>query len=714
MRSLRLFLFVAILVTNSIPSYCNNHIISLDNPSNCTAIFNTTFKDGKFRTKGMGGIEYDGSWNLSSYSKIEFNVTNSDNENFLLLSCILADSTGRKLNNCSIIQHGDSYTGGITEMLVRIKPGESRKVVFLLPPDVIHPEVDRRFGESLHIKNCAYSNTLGLTCYRADLKEIRTIRIVSGYSKNDTEWTISDIKIYPGEKVVPNVMKLSRGEYFPMIDRYGQFKHKNWPGKIHSDKDLWRALEAEDKDLAQHPAFEGRSRFGGWLDGPRYKGTGNFRVEKIDGKWWMIDPDGYLYWAHGVVRVTPSCAVTPLDNRHDFFEWLPKDTSDQLFKFYYTNDELLKAYYVARGEKETYDFSRANICRKYGDDYYNKYAIRCHERLKSWGMNLIANSSDKAICLMDKTPYNDRVDLGAPVEGFPKWPEFKGSNLWCWWQFIDPFDPLFETCVRAHLMEKEEQLKDPWCIGMFVDNEIQWGDLPHLGRLVAKADSDFVAKKIFLSYLHSKYNTIDSLNKAWNTSFSDWQSFMANKDEVPADANADCGEMSKMLAEKYFQTVRNVYKSIAPDKLYLGCRFAGAPEFAFMIGTKYCDVISWNIYAYELDDFSLMNGVDKPVMMGEFHFGALDRGNSSGGLKFVNNQEDKGAAYEHYVMSALKNPFVIGTNWHQFSDQAASGRFDGESFQVGIIDCCDTPYQEMVRHIRNVSKDMYSIRFGKK
>ena len=63
-----------------------------------------------------------------------------------------------------------------------------------------------------------------------------------------------------------------------------------------------------------------------------------------------------------------------------------------------------------------------------------------------------------------------------------------------------------------------------------------------------------------------------------------------------------------------------------------------------------------------------------------------------------------------YVTSALKHPFVVGVHWHQFGDQATTGRFDGENFQVGFVDCCNTPYPETIEAIREVGYHMYEIR----
>ena len=52
--------------------------------------------------------------------------------------------------------------------------------------------------------------------------------------------------------------------------------------------------------MLSNPSSKEWNKYGGFLKGPRHQGTGHFRVEKIDGKWWFLDPDGYLFWSNGV------------------------------------------------------------------------------------------------------------------------------------------------------------------------------------------------------------------------------------------------------------------------------------------------------------------------------------------------------------------------------------------------------------------------------
>jgi hypothetical protein len=46
-------------------------------------------------------------------------------------------------------------------------------------------------------------------------------------------------------------------------------------------------------------------RWGGRTDRPARRATGYFRTEQVDGRWWLVTPDGHLYWNVGVNSVRP-------------------------------------------------------------------------------------------------------------------------------------------------------------------------------------------------------------------------------------------------------------------------------------------------------------------------------------------------------------------------------------------------------------------------
>ena len=486
--------------------------------------------------------------------------------------------------------------------------------------------------------------------------------------------------------------KMATKDFLPCFDRYGQFKWREWPGKTHSDEDLKAAAADEERDLAAHPGPDRRTKFGGRADGPQLKATGRFRTEKVDGKWWLVDPEGRLFWSWGPVRVTPSSAMTPLNgnprtprvggdlpDRDCLFAELPKK-DDPFAAFYETYDDLLKPFYLARNETRWFDFSAANLRRKYGEDWFAKYADLCHRRLKSWGCNTIANSSDLRICLQDRTPYAERVECRSrPI----------AASWGTWGKFRDPFDPGFVEGVRQALEEHGREAHDPWCIGFFIDNEIQWGHkAADLARWTLWSPDDQPAKIEFVKRLAAK--GIDP-----------------KKDAVP---EAELEAFTSVLVEEYFRRTRETVKAFDKGLLYLGCRFAGAKARPWVIGAcvKHCDVVSFNIYTDKIDDWRLPDGLDAPVLIGEFHFGAHDRGLFGASLINKGNQAGRAAALKDYVGSALANPQIVGVHWHQFSDQATSGRFDGEHFQVGWTDICDRPYAETVEALRSI--DIYATR----
>jgi hypothetical protein len=122
--------------------------------------------------------------------------------------------------------------------------------------------------------------------------------------------------------------------------------------------------------------------------------------------------------------------------------------------------------------------------------------------------------------------------------------------------------------------------------------------------------------------------------------------------------------------------------------------------------------VSFNLYRESIAEFRLPEGVDKPLVVGEFHFGALDRGMLHTGLRPVEDQAARAAAYRSYLRGALAHPQFVGTHWFQYADQATTGRGDGENYQIGFIDVCDTPYAETIAASREIGRSLYQFRMS--
>ena len=204
----------------------------------------------------------------------------------------------------------------------------------------------------------------------------RVIRVQCFVSQPDRDHTleISDLQA-SGQYDGGIWLTAGPDRLFPMIDRFGQYMHSTWPGKTGDEDDLRRRIEAEDGELASHPGPTARNQYGGWSDGPQLEATGHFRATQRDGKWWLVDPEGRLFWSHGIDCVRWSSGTTPISDREFCFAELPAKDSP-LSVFYGRASWAPHGYYQDKGSYQTYNFTGSNLYRKYGESWREAFQRR--------------------------------------------------------------------------------------------------------------------------------------------------------------------------------------------------------------------------------------------------------------------------------------------------------------------------------------------------
>lgn len=96
-----------------------------------------------------------------------------------------------------------------------------------------------------------------------------------------------------------------------LVDRYGQYLHQDWPGKVVSDEQLRSEYAEEAARLADVAPDRIRyDRYGGLKELGRHKSTGYFRLEQVDGRWWFVTPDGHLFILKAVDAFSPRSGAT--------------------------------------------------------------------------------------------------------------------------------------------------------------------------------------------------------------------------------------------------------------------------------------------------------------------------------------------------------------------------------------------------------------------
>ena len=612
-------------------------------------------------------------WDVSGHREMMMDVTNTGDSPV---------SVGFRIDN-----PGGDRSKNCVQVVEEFAPGEVRTIVAELSatPWLLSPPV-----EIVGMRGAPGQTAI-------DLANIIQLIVFVPKPSADHQFTIDAIRV-AGE-----VEEFPSETFFPFIDEFGQFIHRDWPNKIRSEGDFAVRREAEEKELAAHLEPADRNRYGGWTGGSQLEATGFFRTQKYEGKWWLVDPEGRLFWSHGIDCVTLWNQTGTTDREH-YFRGLPVEGSP-LAAFYGRGTWAPHGYYKDKTPFAAFSHQNANLYRKYGAKRMEVYPEIIHRRLRSWGLNTIANWSSREIYLQRKTPYVATLHIGAA--------KLEGSEGY-WGKFPDVFDPGFRASLRQLLSEREEESGDPWCIGFFVDNELAWGDEISLAQAALASPADQAAKKVFVADLEKKYGTVDQLNSAWGTQHASWEALLQSRDLPDAEkARGDLTAFYTQTAETYFKTISEELSTAAPDQLYLGCRFAWVNDRAVRAAIRFCDVVSFNKYTYGIEELALPDAADRPIIIGEFHFGALDRGMFHTGLKKARDQRHRAELYRDYVMGALGNPLIVGTHWFQYQDQSTTGRGDGENYQIGFVDICDTPYPEAIEASRMVGDDLYRHRLSR-
>lgn len=471
----------------------------------------------------------------------------------------------------------------------------------------------------------------------------------------------------------------------PLLDAFGQLSGEDWDGKVRDTAELSDDGERDMERHADAGPGHGLSPFGGWLDGPQLLPTGHFRVEKVHGKWWFVTPDGYLFWSLGVTGVGVG-SETPFTGER------------------YARAEEDSAAWALASSPQGLEFHRANLFRKYGAQWEQKQARVASGRIWNWGLNTIGAWSSAGIIAHRRVPYT--LIISSEPNGFGDMKKVP-----------DPFSPSFAPQLRHKLAElAHTHAGDPWNIGVFIDNELNWGSGLRLSMEVLALDESVPAKAAMVAVLKEKYGTIESLNAEWGTVFSSFSDVRSSGQRGTAAFMEDMSAYLDYHADTYYRVCKAVLKETFPDHLYLGSRFHGAiydgrNRTVQRAASRHVDVMSYNIYKAAVTEAVLDQEQDRPILIGEFHFGTGSHGVWGYGLVAAQSLEHQAALYRIYITEAASHPAIVGAHWFRWTDHPVTGRFDGENYRIGIVSITDRPYGPLTEAISVVSGTLYESRY---
>ena len=524
--------------------------------------------------------------------------------------------------------------------------------------------------------------------------EMKTIPVFHDITVRISNMALTDT--YPEDVKLLNVK---------LVDSLGQNKRKEWSGKTKDIESLKSILEKQVKDGEEGYPFENWSKWGGWKNKKLAKGTGFFTKYKADGKWWLADPDGYAFFSVG-----PDCVNVPVDCRVDgiekWLDWLP-DEKQQAYEEMFSPDRVFKD---RKRNAKMFSYAGANLYRVFGEDWYQIWKKMMAGQLMQMGMNTLGNWSDQRLFENTPIPY---------VTSLPEFPETKKKIFR---DFPDVLSDEYKENAKNNAKALAARKDDPMMIGYFLRNEPSWAFVDNLvlADEVLYNPERTVCKEKLIAALKEKYQTVEALNTAWNTKFTDFDDLYQPIRDASAKSEAakeDQKTFSKEMLRAYVEIPSKACREVDPNHMILGMRWAWISDPDLATGWENFDVFSINCYAVdptEAISHVVELGVDLPIMIGEFHFGALDTGLSATGLEGVLTQKDRGKAYRYYCERVAAHPNGVGCHYFQCYDQFVLGRFDGENYNIGLFDICSRPYQDMASYVKQCSEAMYEIADGTK
>ncbi len=463
----------------------------------------------------------------------------------------------------------------------------------------------------------------------------------------------------------------------PLLDLFGQLRIGDWPGKVHDAGEL-RADAAIDADLVSTVTTprEGRSRYGGMTGGPDLRATGFFRVEKLDGKWWFVDPDGNLFWSLGV-NCVGSATETKVTGREEIF---PQEHRSAPSVSHYWDNLKVKS-----GEQ----------------NWRARQVDLTLARMFDWGLNTVGAWSISEMAETGRVPYTLIVHTDMQPLGRIK-------------KIADPFSEAFQNSLDRIMPElAAKHAGTPWLLGVFVDNELDWPGGHELVSEILRCSADTPARVALVAFLQNRHGNLEGLNEAWNTSFKDVADIRPSPGPLGEKTFAtDLDDFLAIFADRYFTVCRKAMKKYFPGHLYLGCRFHQFNPFITAAASRHCDVLSANIYQHSLEEFRMKTDQDRPWLISEFHFGTPDHGVWGVGLTWAANARNQADLYEAYISDALRQPNFVGAHWFAWTSQTVTGRSDGENFGIGLVTLVDRPLPTLTAAVREVSAKMYDYRLG--
>jgi hypothetical protein len=384
--------------------------------------------------------------------------------------------------------------------------------------------------------------------------------------------------------------------------------------------------------------------------------TGFFRAEFVNGRWWIIDPEGYLNICRGVNDIKPG------------------------------GGSASKSVYAERFGDSSEIWMTKTM------EYLNEIGFNC---VGSWSNTgeLVSNPRQTknplayTIILNWMSGYGGgRTHQQAGHRGYP-------NNA------IFVFEKGFATYCDTKAAGLVKNKDDKNLFGYFTDNELPfYSKSLNMFLRLGKTSPDneiYVATKNWLT--ENGYAEADTVNE-----------------DIRAKFLGFVGETYFSIVDKAMKKYDPNHMNLGSR---VNVKEALNNKYFMEAAGKYVDVLTVNYYnVWTPDSTSMTNwgtNLNKPFMITEFYTKGEDSGlgNTAGAGWIVKTQLERGFAYQHFTLGLLESKYCVGWHWFKYmdNDPTVSAEPSNTDGNKGILRINYEPYVPLVEKMKELNLRVYNL-----
>ena len=436
------------------------------------------------------------------------------------------------------------------------------------------------------------------------------------------------------------------------------------------------------------------NEWGGFLiEELRQTATGFFYPKKLDGRWYLIDPDGYPTIMRAVHGVMPSYA----NNRDQLNTVLQKYGSTEKWSIAigFELREMLGVYTTQASDlltlvPEGFSFGTVGVP-----------IIQAYGEALGIGFNAGSTYFDANIEYIQKNDARNEASQVMPVfdRGFAAFADKQAKE------------------TLAHFVG------DPRVVLITTDNEIPI-KYDMLDRYLKYSSPDWLEQKYPGGEKNALYHETYAVTLTW-------MRFMTGKNDVKQTDITD--ELRSLflgfIYDRLMKVSSEAIKKYDPDHIYAGNRsLCGGEqadpdlsnsvldrEWLVRFSAQYLDAYAlnwysrWNPSSDECRRMTLWTG-DLPIFITEFYSKTNDgtgrEYGSTGAGFYVHTQEERGAMYENITLDFLEWKNIVGWSWYRYNHYSVG---DDHKSACGILNDEGVYDPYLSASMALVNKNVYSI-----